>query len=129
MGLDMYAYAANKDAMENPGALTDLQPIDHNEGVVMLMEWRKHPNLHGWMKRLYLEKGGVNPEFNMNTVRLDAADLDALEAVVLVNNLPNTRGFFFGTSRPDDKEDDIAFIAAAREALSEGKIVFYDSWW
>jgi hypothetical protein len=90
--------------------------------------WRKHPNLHGWMEDLYYRKGGAQT-FNCTTVRLDAADIDALEKAVNDNNLPQTNGFFFGETRPEEVELDRAFITKAREALGAGYAVFYDSWW
>ena len=90
--------------------------------------WRKHPNLHGWMEQLYRSKGGVG-SFNCVTVRIDEADLNALEDEVKNDRLPQTEGFFFGTSRPEEKDDDLKFISAAREAMKDGYTVFYSSWW
>lgn len=93
--------------------------------------WRKHHDLHGWMGGLYLSKGGANPDFNCNTLRLTSKDLDELESSIKDRQLPATRGFFFGDNPPDEESDDydLDFIKKAREAINSGKAVFYDSWW
>jgi hypothetical protein len=62
-------------------------------------------------------------------VRLEIADLNDLETAVRRNSLPETSGFFFGESMPEDKLDDIKFIMKARQAIADGKAVFYTSWW
>ena len=43
-------------------------------------------------------------------------------------------GFFFGADSYEEyeeyyKETDLQFVEDAREALGEGKKIFYDSWW
>jgi len=121
MGLDMYAYITGM-----PVGAVDFDRPDDAEDIAY---WRKHPNLHGWMERLYRAKGGAQESFNCTLLRLDAADLDALEIAVIGNTLPDTTGFFFGESGPDRLEDDLAFIADARAALQDGYFVYYDSWW
>ncbi len=122
MGLDMYAYATD----EKLESETD---FDLTDEAVQFYYWRKHPNLHGWMERLYRLKGGEEIDFNCVTVVVTATDLDVLEAAVRENRLPKTEGFFFGESTPEDREDDLAFIAEARARISEGDTVFYTSWW
>jgi len=93
--------------------------------------WRKHPNLHGWMQNLYDMKGGTSSDFNGDCVVLDSEDLDNLEADIREGNLPDTSGFFFGESSNGDEENenDLLFVTKAREAISEGKTVYYTSWW
>ncbi len=124
MGLDMYAHTMD----DKP-----LSPVDFEEpkNIGELHYWRKHPNLHGWMHALYLSKGGTADalEFNCKTVLITTDDLDNLEFDVKANNLPNTEGFFFGESQPEDAKDDLAFLAKARNALENGDPVFYSSWW
>ena len=121
MGLDMYAYTTRE---ELAGAV-DFKVSDANE----IHYWRKHPDLHGWMARLYFEKGGAAEQFNCVPVALTKHDLDRLEADVEARRLPHTTGFFFGESESSDLDDDLVFIAKAREAISAGMNVFYDSWW
>ncbi len=125
MGLDMYAYTAPRDLI---GRDIDIE-LNGLRGVSDLHYWRKHPNLHGWMEMLYRQKGGAKQVFNCATVRLNADDLDALEAAVRDERLPETTGFFFGASDGSERDDDLAFIAKARAALAEGQAVLYDSWW
>jgi hypothetical protein len=47
------------------------------------------------------------------------------------NKLVPINGFFFGeqTLYPEDLESVAIFVAKAREALVDGKAVYYDSWW
>lgn len=92
--------------------------------------WRKFNHLHGWMERLYEEKGGKE-QFNCTTVRLMPEDLDRLERDILGNKLTATQGFFFGgdTLYPEDVAETVAFIENCRQAYLDGYAVLYDSWW
>lgn len=126
MGLDMYAFSTkaklNKEVDFNT---TNLQPEE-------VHYWRKHPNLHGWMHELYLSKGGdTHSDFNGDCVVLTESDLDDLEHDIEQYDLPQTSGFFFGQSQTDEDEvkDDLEFVRKAREAIKEGKTVYYTSWW
>lgn len=121
MGLDMYAYTTERAV--DTAVDFEASPADR------LHYWRKHPNLHGWMERLYRRKGGGADQFNCTTVALDGHDLDRLEADLRANGLPDTTGFFFGESDGSEVEGDLAFVARAREAIAAGKTVFYYSWW
>lgn len=120
MGLDMYALATTEQPESDFGFKL--------EQAEELHYWRKHPNLHGWMEALYRERGGEEL-FNCVTLKLTVADLDRLEADLRGRALPPTQGFFFGESDGTELGDDLAFIAKARAALSQGKTVVYDSWW
>jgi hypothetical protein len=121
MGLDMYANVL----FTAPASPVDFEVEQDGE----LHYWRKHPNLHGWMERLYREKGGQDASFNCVNLLLTADDLNRLEADIRAGNLPPTSGFFFGESDGSEVEDDLRFIAKAREAMAEGLIVYYSSWW
>jgi hypothetical protein len=121
MGLDMYAMVSNT---------APNSPVDFKtDGATEIHYWRKHPNLHGWMQKLYYQKGGAEQSFNCTPVQLEPEDLDRLEIDVKAKKLPYTDGFFFGESDGSELDDDLAFIAKAREAIAEGLTVFYDSWW
>jgi len=122
MGLDMYAFSTKAKPE------TDVDFSTKNFDVSELHYWRKHPNLHGWMQNLYDMKGGTSPDFNGDCVTLDSEDLDNLEQDIKDGNLPDTTGFFFGVS-DDGDEDDLLFVTNAREAIKEGKTVYYTSWW
>jgi hypothetical protein len=143
MGLDMYAYSANK-----AGAQTeywDNGEFDKELGDFKstctkpkeLMYWRKHPNLHGWMENLWQRKGcpGLDPDDNhqiFNGVELELTweDLMALEYDIAHKALPSTQGFFFGEDSDNYyKKQDQEFIREAKADLLCGLKVFYNSSW
>lgn len=128
MGLDMYAWRVKAE-----DAIGDFL-IEKNENGSKVEEffyWRKHHDLHGWMERLYRNKGGPAESFNCIPVRLNTVDLDALQHDLLNGTLPETTGFFFGNNPPDNEslKHDLQFIQAARDIIAEGDAVYYDSWW
>ena len=130
MGLDMWAFAVPKDLVKH--AATDVKFDEKTEEAQEeLANWRKHHDLHGWMENLYNEKGGKALSFNCVTVQLEEEDLNRLEEDVKSNQLPQTTGFFFGINPPNDDtiEEDLEFVQKAREAISDGKVVYYYSWW
>jgi hypothetical protein len=122
MGLDMYAFT-------RPDALPAFVDFAQLPTDIELHYWRKHPNLHGWMERLYREMGDTDLDFNCVNLALFAEDIDRLEEDVRAGVLPLTSGFFFGESDGTEIDDDLAFITKAREALSAGAAVYYTSWW
>ena len=134
MGLDQYAYAKTSPNAEQEE----------------LAYWRKHNRLHGYMEALYQDKGnlveesasGFGNDFNCVELELTESDIEQFEAFVEHKNLPETGGFFFGDDsysyEDEDKNEsggyfhkgiDLQFIADARKAFSEGKKVYYNSWW
>jgi len=143
MGLDQFAYKRDADEDE--------------DGNITIAEWRKHNRLHGWMEELWEDKGrpfegnldnlndSFGSSFNCVPVELTLSDIEQLEAHITNKSLPDTQGFFFGDdsySWDEDsegnklpeggyfyKEADLEFIRDARQALQDGKKVFYDSWW
>lgn len=120
MGLDQYAKAVR--GIQDPES-------GQWDKSYELAYWRKHPNLQGWMERLWNEKGGEG-EFNCVEVELSEEDLDNLEDAIKQKDLPATQGFFFGenSDRYYQKED-LEFIESARLALDDGYRVMYNSWW
>ena len=126
MGLDMYAYTV--DATTVGDATVDVTLC---ESAVQISYWRKFNALHGWMEDLYRLKGGTKEDFNCTTVRLTANDLDRLEMDTGNNKLVPRNGFFFGSQEiyPEDIESVADFVKLSRQAIAEGKAVFYDSWW
>ncbi len=94
--------------------------------------WRKFNHLHGWMEQLYRSKGGSANSFNCVTVRLMPDDLDRLQSLAVMKALAPTQGFFFGGAEPfndEDKQEVLDFVAKARQAIADGYVVLYDSWW
>jgi hypothetical protein len=128
MGLDQFAYKTKV----KPGKSVDFQDEVYKDEVECeeIHYWRKHPNIHGFMEELYREKGGES-EFNCRPVELTQEDIDRLAESVLGGELPETLGIFFGQSYSNNEEenDDLEFCKKASEAIKEGYIVFYDSWW
>jgi hypothetical protein len=127
MGLDMYAFTVNADSV---GDATVDVALDANTATEICY-WRKFNALHGWMEDLYRQKGGAKQSFNCTTVRLTANDLDRLEMDTGNNKLIPRNGFFFGAQEIDseDLESVATFVKVARQAIADGKAVFYDSWW
>ena len=123
MGLDQYANARKGEPKKDEDGYT------YYEDSMELGEWRKHPNLQGFMEGLYYDKGGEG-EFNCVDVELTLEDLDSLEKTLDNNALPETQGFFFGENSDDRyAEQDRDFIVAARAAIGKGYTVVYSSWW
>ena len=130
MGLDQYAYVANKAGSEY-----------NDQSRQEIAYWRKHPNLQGWMEQLWMDKGrpglygsGQDNEydatFNGVEVELTWDDLDQLEEDVTNGRLPHTTGFFFGSNSDDYyQSQDLEFIRQARAELFTGLKVFYNSSW
>jgi hypothetical protein len=136
MGLDMYAYVAAK-----AGAWADYDEgmaWDKEKGAMVnpnvtepreIAYWRKHPNLHGWMHRLW-ESRGNSGEFNGDELELTWDDLEQLEQDIRNKNLPGTTGFFFGNERDDEyREQDLKFVRDAKAEAFLGSKVFYNSSW
>jgi hypothetical protein len=127
MGLDMYAFSVDVEVAR--GGVVDVA-LDVDTATEIFY-WRKFNALHGWMEDLYRQKRGLRHDFNCTTVRLTANDLDRLEMDTGNNKLVPVNGFFFGAQEIDseDLESVSDFIKVARQALANGKAVFYDSWW
>lgn len=128
MGLDQYAYIAAKAGED----WNNHQKISY---------WRKHPNLQGWMERLWIEKGypglpvgsnNFDHTFNGVEVELTWDDVDKLEKDIKSGQVSElaTTGFFFGN--PSDeyyRDHDLDFCVNAKAELFIGRKVFYNSSW
>jgi hypothetical protein len=113
MGLDQTAFLKSGDN----------EPVE-------ITYWRKHPNLQGWMERLYRSKGGTEKDFNCVAVDLTLTDITRLMQDVVMNALPPTEGFFFGGDSDDHyKAQDLEFCNKAIKEILAGNEVFYTSWW
>ena len=117
MGLDQFAYCrANKE-----GTWDESREIAY---------WRKHPNLQGWMAELYRKRGGNADKFNGVEIELTWEDLNDLEQAVTHDQLPQTKGFFFGEDSDNYyKQSVLEFVRNARAELFLGLKVFYNSSW
>ena len=142
MGLDQYAYAGNRPNQREEFYET-AERNDAGEWVSdrtirprELAYWRKHPNLQGFMQRLWEQRGCPGHEnvldasFNGVELELTWQDIDDLERTILNRELPETRGFFYGDNSDEHYRDhDLAFCREARAALFLGERVFYNSSW
>jgi hypothetical protein len=138
MGLDQYAYVANKANQREEYFEAAVWDSGSGEWIHPTMSqpqeiayWRKHPNLHGWMEKLYHAKGG-NGDFNGDELELTWEDIDMLEHDIKSGVLAgmNTEGFFFG--KPADhyyKDQDLKFCIDAKAECFLGRKVFYNSSW
>lgn len=145
MGLDQYAYIAarngQRDEFYEGADWVDGDLVNPNMSKPQeIAYWRKHPNLQGWMERLWIDKlakEGKSPEdsewgssFNGVELELTREDIDQLESDVKNGLLPATGGFFFGNNSDDYyREQDLEFCRRARADLFSGAKVFYNSSW
>lgn len=129
MGLDQYAYIKFQPDYDN---------------WLFLAEWRKHPNLQGWMERLWRRKVNspdpyqkdtlLGDEFNGVELELTLEDIDNLEQDIrmerLDGGLGTTTGFFFGENADEEyKWRDLSFCDKAKVALKNNQAVYYNSSW
>jgi hypothetical protein len=129
MGLDMYAYVATKAGQQQEYWEQDSDTPQTVSKPREIAYWRKHPNLHGWMQKLW-ESQGNEGDFNGDELELTYDDLERLELDVIAGTLPGTTGFFFGNDADDHYRDhDLEFIKNARAELFMGLKVFYNSSW
>jgi len=139
MGLDQYAYLAAREGQyrefwEKAQYNSSSDTYTHPAGVTEPEEfatWRKHPNLQGWMSRLYYARGGQGV-FNCVELELTWDDLDRLGHDIESGAMAQlgTTGVFFGD--PSDKyyrSRDLAFVQRAKAEVFIGRRVFYTSSW
>lgn len=153
MGLDQYAYVAAKAGSRDEwwdGATLDKKTNEFENPNMSrpqeLAYWRKHPNLQGWMEKLWLKKSSVPvnasdqfiegkfPIGSFNCVELELTweDIDMLEKDIKNGHMShlNTTGFFFGDPSDDYyREKDLQFCIDAKAELFLGRKVFYNSSW
>lgn len=140
MGLDQYAYVAAKanqrsEYYEQEGDWDSTTQEWVAKGSISkpqeIAYWRKHPNLQGWMRKLWEAKGGSG-EFNGDEVELTWEDVDMLEKDIKNGHMSHlgTTGFFFGDPSDDYYyEKDLQFCIDAKAELFLGRKVFYNSSW
>lgn len=138
MGLDQYAYvAARAGAYGEYWGDGNYNKDDSDPTKVSqpreLAYWRKHPNLQGWMKRLWEEKNPDDTEvtsFNGIELELTWQDLERLELDIISGGLPETTGFFFGEDSTEFYyNNDLEFVKNAKAEIFIGLRVFYNSSW
>lgn len=136
MGLDQYLFKtkASIEEIESSRKIDSDKEIQQEE----IAYWRKHPNLQGYMRSIWLQKNkDIKPDdlnwtedFNGDNVYLTGQDLNEWESAAKAKRYPSTTGFFFGSNSDEEYlEHDLESIKEAREALKEGFTVYYTSWW
>lgn len=128
MGLDMYLRAREvkfnwKETDKTMGA------VDFTETHHRLVYWRKHPDLHGYIVDTYAEG-----KDECQRIYLSLGDLKNILAASESDSLPDTKGFFFGDSRPEDKEYTKNQLLEAIEWLQKGERehrmdIYYEASW
>lgn len=104
-------------------------PVPYQIGIE-LCYWRKHPDLHGWMRDLFHDKGGKSETaFNGDVVFLTVDDVENLRTAIIDEKLPYTSGFFFGESEGRAKEKDLEEVDKMLKALENGSSIYYTSSW
>lgn len=134
MGLDAWAYAVPENILATDQEVDILLSeegvkngqLKKKEEKKEIWYWRKNHTLQSWMQDLYEYKGGKDPEFNCNSVRLNLEDLDNLEKDILSDRMDSN---YKQVHDCGDKDDDLLFTIEARKFINNGYAIFYDSWW
>jgi hypothetical protein len=116
MGLDMFLegrkYKAGSTEVE------DGFPVKTK--ILELGYWRKHPNLHGYIVQAFAEGRD-----ECQDIDLSAQDIKNIISAINDDNLPETTGFFFGSSDNGkaQRKRDIAVFTKALAWLEKVKVV------
>ncbi len=128
MGLDQYACVAKRGTITEPTDFTNWSeihgPYPSFESSIVF-EWRKHSDLNGWMKELYLSRGGKEESFNNCPVKVLRTDLIKLCELSHSGSLSPAIGFFWGQSDSGDDERTITFCIEALGILEKGEEDIY----
>jgi hypothetical protein len=113
MGLDMYLNGDNFFPYDHYRRRST-PPVKREE--VELGYWRKHPNLHGYIVNNFAD--GID---ECQEIGLTRENLHQIIEAIKNKQLPETTGFFFGTSHDSDEQisEDIAIFENAIKWLEE----------
>jgi hypothetical protein len=130
MGLDMYL-SGRKTPLSFKGNKQEQDGFVVSEIVLDIGYWRKHPNLHGYIVETFAD--GVD---ECQKIVLSNDDLKQIIAAIKANELPETEGFFFGTSEEGEEQRtyDIAILEKAMawvdaQPEDEWRDVYYQASW
>jgi len=118
MALEMYAYSTSKENVQYGLLVIDEKKLEK------IFYWNNHLRLHSWFEELYCDKGGEDTEFNGDYMEITTDDINNLEKAIQ----EKTSGYFFGKSY-SHSQDDLNFIAKAKEILQKGESLLYRSSW
>ena len=127
MGLDMYLTGVmHFDHKCRP----QRGPLTVKAMVIDLGYWRKHPNLHG-----YIVQNFGDGKDNCEDIRLEPDNIRQILEANEKDELPETTGFFFGKSMPEDKEDTrriftqaLAWYEQEEEDVFWKEVIYRASW-
>jgi len=115
MGLDMYLeghkFHSKSGGKQRP-TCSDGHAIKST--TLDLGQWRKHPNLHGYIVNTY-----ADGKDECQQILLNADQLEDIACAIELDRLPHTEGFFFGTSEwhEEDKTKNATTFRKASEWL------------
>ena len=101
-------------ASHTRGTLPASVDFKADDDDVRFHDWRKHPDLHGWMEDLYREKGGTDAEFNCVNLQLTIGRPRPARSRYQGRKLAHDLGLLFRKSDGTERADDRQFIAKAR---------------
>ena len=96
---------------------------------------RKFNALQGFMQKEWDDAGNEPAEFNCQQLNITPEILDRLEAIIEVDALEPTAGFFFGNTEKDDwyyediKDLKEKVIPDVRQRLEDGETIAYSCWY
>lgn len=131
MGLDMYL-EGRKYVSENYNHPEKNRMEDgfRIKGVTLeLGYWRKHPNLHGFIVQTFAD--GVD---QCQEIPLSKENLAKILQAIKGEELPETKGFFFGASDGTEKDEDTGIFRSALKWLMSDEtgysnsVVYRASW-
>ncbi len=131
MGLDMYLEGEKFlwTNWEKPELNLKEDGFEVKGKTLRLGYWRKHPNLHGFIVKEFA--AGVD---ECQRIDLSIENCQQIIDATKKNALPETKGFFFGVSQPEDDADTIEQLEKAikwAQVKEEGvsrSIVYRASW-
>lgn len=131
MGLDMYLQGKKFlwTDWENPENNQKEDGFEVSEKILRLGYWRKHPNLHGYIVETFAD--GVD---ECQDIELSREDIVKILHAIESKELPETSGFFFGSSDGSETLQDLAIFQKAlawldAKAKGESRDVIYRASW
>jgi len=112
MGLDMYLNGEKFFTSYN-GKRPKEDGFEVSRHELQLGYWRKHPNLHGFIVQTFADGKDECQEID-----LDAEDIEKIIQALNEADLPETSGFFFGSSDGSEKKEDLRIFNAALKWLN-----------
>jgi len=113
MGLDSHVYSVPLESVINDFDFHD------RHGSQELFYWRKHHDMHQFMKRLFISKGGdMKNGFNCENIRITLDDILLLE-----------QDMDWYDEEPSAFKRDLKFISEAKIALADNKALYFTSWY